>query len=29
MDSPYDSDTSDGMRELVEQGFAIKRGRKY
>jgi len=29
MDSLYDSDTSDGMREFVEKGFAIKRGREY
>jgi len=29
VDSPYDSNTSDGMRELVKQGFAIKRGREY
>jgi len=28
MDSPYDSDVSEGMRELIEQGFAIKRGRE-
>jgi len=28
MESPYDSDVSEGMRELVERGFAIKRGRE-
>jgi len=28
MDSPYDSDVSDGMKELIRQGFAIKRGRE-
>jgi len=28
MDSPYDSDVSDGMRDLIRQGFAIKQGRK-
>jgi len=29
MDSPGDSDSSEGMRELVERGFAIKRGRGH
>jgi len=29
MDSPYDSDASEGMRELVERGYAIKRGGEY
>jgi len=29
MDSPYDSDVSEGMRDLVERGFAIKRGREH
>jgi len=28
MDSPYDSDVSEGMKDLVERGFAIKRGRE-
>jgi len=28
MDSPYDSDISEGMKELVERGFAFKRGRE-
>jgi len=28
MDSPYDSDASEGMRELVERGYAIKRSRE-
>jgi len=28
MDSLSDSDLSEGMRELIGQGFAIKRGRK-
>jgi len=27
MDSPSDSDLSEGMRELIGQGFAIKQGR--
>jgi len=29
MDSPYESDNSEGMEELVERGYAIKRGREY
>jgi len=29
MDTSGDSDTSEGMQELVEQGFVIKRGRKH
>jgi len=29
MDSPYDSDISEGMKEFVERGFAIKRGRNH
>jgi len=28
MDSLYDSDDSEGMRELVERGYAIKRNRE-
>jgi len=28
MDYPGDSDASDGMRELVERGYAIKRDRQ-
>jgi len=29
MDSPYESDASEGMKELVEQGYTIKRDRDY
>jgi len=29
MDTSSDFDTSEGMQELVEQGFAIKRGREH
>jgi len=29
MDSPCDSDASEGMRELVERGFAIKSRREH
>jgi len=29
MESPWDSDASEGMRELVEQGFAIKSRREH
>jgi len=29
MDTSGDSDTSEGMQELVDQGFAIKRDREY
>jgi len=29
MDTSSDSDISEGMQELVEQGFAIKRGREH
>jgi len=29
MDSPYESDASEGMKELVERGYAIKRDRDY
>jgi len=28
MDSPCESDDSDGMRELVERGYAIRRDRE-
>jgi len=28
MDSPSDSDLSEGMRELIGQGFAIRRGKE-
>jgi len=28
MDSPYESDDSEGMRELVERGYAIRRDRE-
>jgi len=28
MDSPFDSDASEGMRDLVERGFANKRERQ-
>jgi len=28
MDSLSDSDLSEGMRELIGQGFAIKRGKE-
>jgi len=29
MDSPGDSDSSEGMRDLIERGFAIKSGRGH
>jgi len=29
MDTSGDSDTSEGMQELVEQGYAIKRGKEH
>jgi len=29
MDSPYESDASEGMRELVERGYAIRRDSDY
>jgi len=29
MDSPNDSDASEGMKELVERGFAIKSRREH
>jgi len=29
MDSPYESDASEGMKELVERGYAIKRDSDY
>jgi len=29
MDSPYDSNISEDIKELVERGFAIKHGRKH
>jgi len=29
MDSPSDSDLSEEMRELVECGYAVKRGREH
>jgi len=28
MDSPFDSDASEGMRDLVKRGFAIKQERE-
>jgi len=29
MDSPYESDASEGMKELVERGCAIRRDSEY
>jgi len=28
MDSPYDSDVSEGMKELIDRGYAVRRGRE-
>jgi len=28
MDSPYDSDVSEGMKDLIDRGYAVRRGRE-